>query len=180
MVSHISSFPGERFVRWGLILLASTVPIVVIEIADAEEELWKDCSSPTTHYVLHVPGSLVRSTGPGITNCTYQTSDGEFTVEAVEQTQTPGPAQSIDERMQKEVNALSGTVTDQKKGENWFALTGVTGDGTEYYRVHYTNGAQLITLRITFPHSQKKKYEKWLERIDESFVAFGQKPEIED
>ena len=90
------------------------------------------------HYVLQVPGSLIAATGPGITGCTYQSQDGEFNVEAAEQTDN----QTLDQRMAKEIDLLKGTVTDQKKGDNWFALTGVTSDGTEYYRLHYTNGAQ--------------------------------------
>ena len=154
------------------ILMLWPVCVAAIEIIHIEDEIWKNCSTPTTDYVLQVPGSLVRSTGPGITGCTYQTTDGEFNVEAAEQEAT-GPQQNIDDRMQKEIDLLKGTVTDQKKGDNWFALTGVTSDGTEYYRVHYTNGAKWVTLRVTFPHSKHKAYDKWVTRIDKAFVAFA-------
>ena len=123
-----------------------------------EEELWKTCSTPTTHFVLPVPGSLVRSTDPGVTGCTYHSPDGEFNVEAAEQTEN----QTLDARMRRELELLEGSVTDQKKGDNWFALTGVTGDGIEYYRLHYTNGAQWVSLRITFPRAKAKQYDKWL------------------
>ena len=74
--------------------------------------------------------------------------------------------------MEKEIDLLKGTVADQKKGDNWFALTGVTSDGTEYYRLHCTNGARWVTLRITYPHSKSKKYRKWVDRIDKEFVPF--------
>jgi hypothetical protein len=150
---------------WGSIVFA----IFAVRIVWAEEELWKNCSTPTTQYVLQVPGSLLRSTGPGITGCTYQSSDGEFTVEAVEQTDN----QTLDAKMQKEIDLLKGTVSDQKKGSNWFALTGVTADGTAYYRIHYTNGVQWVTLRITYPQSKTKNYDDWVKRIDKEFVAFG-------
>ena len=119
--------------------------------------------------MLQVPGSLVQLTGDGITDCTYQSSDGEFNVEAAEQTDN----QTLDARMQKEIDLLKGTVTDQKKGNNWFGLTGVTSDGTEFYRLHYTNGAQWVTLRITYPRSKAKKYDEWVDRIDKKFVPFG-------
>ena len=75
--------------------------------------------------------------------------------------------------MQKEIDLLKGTATDQKRGNDWFALTGVTPDGTEYYRVHYTNGTQWVTLRITYPRSKSKRYDKWVERIDKAFIAFS-------
>ena len=150
-----------------------TLVICSARMSLADQELWKNCSTPRTHYVLQVPGSLVQLTGDGITDCTYQSSDGEFNVEAAEQTDN----QNLDARMQKEIDLLKGTVTDQKKGNNWFALTGVTSDGTEFYRLHYTNGAQWVTLRITYPRSKAKKYDKWVERIDKAFVAFSGTPE---
>ena len=48
------------------------------ELSRAEEELWKNCSTPTTDYVLQVPGSLVSLKTPGVSGRTYQTADGEF------------------------------------------------------------------------------------------------------
>src|SRR5437868_1121948 len=145
------------------LLLGAALP------SPAEDELWKNCSTPTTDYVLQVPGSLVRSTGPGVTGCTYQSADGEFSVEAAQQADT----QNIDERMEKELGLLGGTATYQKKGQTWFVLSGVTPDGTEYYRKHLTNGTDWVTLRITYPHSKNKKYDKWVTRIEKSFVAFA-------
>jgi hypothetical protein len=156
-----------------LILTASLLIILGGQSSRAADELWKDCSTPSTDYVLHVPGSLVRSTGPGVTGCTYQTADGEFTVEAVEQSDDANRDQTIDQRMQKELDLLSPTASYQKKGGTWFVLSGVTPDGTEYYRKHYTNGTQWITLRITYPHSQNKKFDKWVTEIEKTFVAFG-------
>jgi len=138
------------------------------QLGRAEEELWKNCSTSTSDYVLQVPGSLVSPQTLGVTGCTYQTADGEFSVEAAEQTDD----QPLDAKMQKEIDLLKGTVTDQKKGDNWFALTGVTADGTEYYRLHYTDGTHWVTLRLTYPRSKAKKYDKWVDRIDKAFVPF--------
>lgn len=149
--------------------------VLAVTIARAEEELWKNCSTPTTDYVLQVPSSLVRSSSPEVPGCTYQSPDGEFNVEAAEQTDN----QVLDARMEKEIDLLKGTVADQKKGDNWFALTGVTADGTEYYRLHYTNGAQWVSLRVSFPHSKSKKYSKWVDRIDKSFVPFSKTAKTE-
>jgi hypothetical protein len=151
------------------LLISCAVCLCTGRVSKGEEELWKDCSTPLTHYVLHVPGGLVRSTAPGVNGCTYQTSDGEFTVEAVEKPDDQG----LDARMQKELELLGETAAYQKKGGTWFVLSGVTPDGTEYYRKHYTNGEQWITLRITYPHVRNKKYDKWVTRIEKSFVAFG-------
>lgn len=161
---------------WCRLAAVSALLVGAAQLSPAEEELWKNCSTSTTDYVLQIPGSLVPSTGPGITDCTYQSTDGEFNVEAAEH----ADSQALDARMQKELDLLKGTVTDQKKGDNWFALTGVTADGTEFYRLNYTNGAQWVTLRMTYPHSKAKKYGKWVTRIDKAFVPFAKKETKED
>jgi len=150
----------NRFGRRSVVLAGCFALLVVSGIVRAEDELWKNCSTPITHYVLQVPGSLIPVTGPGIAGCTYHSQDGEFNVEAVEQSDN----QPLDARMQREIELLQGSVTDQKKGDNWFALTGITGDGTEYYRLHYTNGAQWVSLRITYPRTKAKQYDKWVTR----------------
>ena len=159
--------------NWASILAVAAVASVSVRVSRADEELWKNCSTSTTHYVLQVPGSLIPSTGPGISDCIYQSADGEFNVEAGEQADN----QTLDARMQKELDLLQGTVTDQKKGDNWFALTGVSADGTEFYRLQYTNGTQWVSLRMTFPHSKAKKYDDWIERIDKEFVPFAKAAE---
>jgi hypothetical protein len=151
----------------------------VTGVAQAEQEVWKTCSTPKTQYVLQIPGSLVRSSDPGVTGCTYQSPDGEFTVEAVEQPSGGGPDQSVDARMQKEISVMGGTVAEQEKGANWFALSGMTRDGTEFYRIHFTNGALWVSLRITYPHAKAKKYDKWLSKIEKSFVPFAKQERTE-
>ena len=158
--------PATRLLFCGALL-------VCLQASPGEEEVWKNCSTSTTDYVLQVPSSLVASNTPGVTGCSYHSQDDEFNVEAAEQVDN----QPLDARMQKELDLLKGTVADQKKGDNWFALTGVTSDGTEYYRLAYTNGAQWVTLRITYPRSKAKKYSKWVERIDKAFVPFAKRAE---
>ena len=118
-----------------------------------------------------VSGSLIHSTAPAATGCAYQTADGEFNVEAVVQPE-PSAEETLDQRMEKEMELLGQTVTYKKKGETWFVLSGVTSDGTEYYRKLFTNGAQWVTLRITYPHVRNKKYDKWVTRMEKTFVPF--------
>jgi hypothetical protein len=45
-------------------------------------------------------------------------------------------------------------------------LSGVTSDGTEYCRKHSTNDVNWVTPRITYPHANHKKYDKWVDRIE--------------
>ena len=140
----------------------------------AEEETWNVCSTPTKPYRLQVPATLIHATAPTATGCSFQTPDGEFTVEAAVLSDAVEKEETIESRMQKEVDLMAGTVTYKKKGDSWFVISGVTPDGTEYYRKHYRNGAQWVTLRITYPHAKNKKYDKWVTRMEKTFVAFAE------
>jgi hypothetical protein len=146
-------------------------------VARGEQEAWSECSLPPAQFVLQIPASLVHSTAPSATGCSFQTSDGLFNVEAVAPTESNANPDSLDQRMEKEIKLLSASVSHQKKGDNWFSLSGITPDGTEFYRKLVTNGSQWVTLRITFPHAQSKKYDRWVKRIDKTFAPFGENAE---
>ena len=148
-------------------------------LTEAEEEAWSACSTPKTQYVLQIPASLIHSTAPTATGCSFQTANGEFTVEAVVQPDA-AEEETLDSRMQKEIDLLAGTVKYKKKGGTWFVLSGVTPDGTEYYRKLYTKGQQWVTLRITYPHDKNKKYDKWVTRMEKTFVPFAELKEKSD
>ena len=169
VAEYVAKPSRKRLTAAGYALAGAVLILSTARISKADEELWKNCTTTTTHYVLQVPASLVPAPVPGVSDCIYRSDDGEFNVEAAEQIDN----QSLDTKMQKEVDLLKGTVTDQKKGDNWFALTGVSADGTEFYRLRYTNGTQWVSLRMTFPHSKAKKYDRWVERIDKEFVPFA-------
>jgi hypothetical protein len=87
-------------------------------LIQAEQEVWNACSNPKTQYVLQVPASLIHSTAPAATGCSFQTPDGEFTVEAVVQSEA-AEEETLESRMQKEIDLLAGTVTYKKKGGTW-------------------------------------------------------------
>ena len=156
---------------------AALLGVVAAEAARSEAEKWNACSTPQTEFVLQYPASLIHSTAPTATGCSFQTPDGEFNVEAVVQPKTGDKPQTVDDRMQKEIDLLADTLSYKKKGENWFFLSGVTPDGTEYYRKLYTNGTEWVTLRITYPHAQHEKYDKWVARIDKTFAPFAVRAE---
>lgn len=170
----MAAFPNRiRFAYFfaALFIWFCAVPVLRAE----EEETWNTCSTPKTQYVLQVPASLIHSTAPAATGCAFQTPGGEFNVEAV--VQDSSTDENIDQRMQKEMDLLAQTVTYKKKEDTWFVLSGVTPDGTEYYRKLFTNGAQWVTLRITYPHVRNKKYDKWVTRIEKTFVPFAKAAE---
>ncbi|MDQ2823957.1 MAG: hypothetical protein M3R29_00710 [Verrucomicrobiota bacterium] len=145
---------------------------MITEHARSEEDAWNACSTPKTEFVLQVPASLVHSTTSTATGCSFQTPEGDFNVEAVVQDVAEG-GETLESRMQKEISLLAGTVTYKRKGDTWFVLSGVTADGTEYYRKLYTKGSQWVSLRITYPHAEHKKYDRWVTRMEKTFVPFA-------
>jgi len=170
---HDRSVPAHPpLFAFPILAAATLISLASSGHARGEEEAWKTCSTPKTQFGLQIPASLIHSTAPTATGCSFQTPDGEFTVEAVTQTEAAVEGETLESRMQKEVNLLAGTVAHKKKGDDWFVLSGVTPDGTEYYRKLFTNGSQWVTLRITFPHTRNKKYERWVKQIDKNFVPF--------
>ena len=172
-VAECITQPFRNRVVVAALILSFAASINVSAQIFKENEVWKKCTTTTTHYILQVPASLVPAQAPGVSDCVYRSEDGEFNVEAAEQADN----QPLAMRMEKELDLLKGTVTDQKKGDNWFALTGVSADGTEFYRLQYTNGLQWVSLRMTFPHSKAKKYDDWVDRIDKEFVPFAKTEE---
>jgi hypothetical protein len=160
-----------------VVIAATATGVVAAEAARKDVEKWNECSTPQTEYLLQYPASLIHSTAPNATGCAFQTRDGEFNVEAVVQPKTGAKPKTLDDRMQKEIELLGGTVTYKRKGVTWFVLSGVTPDGTEYFRKLYTNGSQWVTLRITYPHALYKTYGKWVTRIDKTFAPFAVRAE---
>lgn len=135
---------------------------------------WKACSDPQFLYVLKYPPALAAMKAAAVTGCSFQTADGEFNVEAVAENAADGGAENVETRMQKELELMADTVTYKKTGESWFVISGVTPDGTEYYRKLFTNGTHWISLRITYPHARNEKFDPWVTRIEKSFVPFAQ------
>ena len=151
--------------------------ILIGGVSRGEEEAWSKCSMPPAQFVLQIPSSLIHSTAPTANGCSFQTSDGEFSVEAVAPANATANADNLEQRMEKEIELLGGAISHKKKGDNWFSLSGVTADGTEYYRKLVTNGTQWVTLRITYPRAQSRKYDRWVKRIDKTFAPFGESVE---
>lgn len=147
----------------------------VLERAGGEEEAeWKACSDPRFSYVLKYPPTLVPMKAGETAGCSFQTADGEFNIEAVAEIPGEQAEEALETRMQKELELMGDTVTYKTSGDSWFVISGVTPDGTEYYRKLFTDGTQWISLRITYPHARNEKFDPWVTRIEKNFVPFVQ------
>lgn len=140
---------------------------------------WQACSDPRFQFVLQYPPGLVHSRDPGTSACSFKTPDAEFSVEAVLQPDAANSGDTLEARYQKELDLLGGTVTYKRKAETWFVLSGVTPDGTEFYRKQYTKGSKWIALRMTYPHARNERYSPWVTRIEKTFVPFATRDRVQ-
>jgi len=71
---------------------------------------------------------------------------------------------ALDSRMQKEID-LPPAPEGEKEGDNWFALSGVTPDGRIPSRTLH-DGSEWVTLRNYLSARQRKKYYRWVTRME--------------
>lgn len=142
------------------------------------QDEWKGCSDPESSFVLRYPPSLIRSIAPGATACSFQTADSDFNLEVVVEPNAAREGETLENRMEKEMDLLGGTVTYKRKEATWFVLSGVTSNGTEYYRKLYTKGPRWVSLHMTYPHARTDKFNLWVTRIEKSFVPFTEREEL--
>jgi hypothetical protein len=102
----------------------------------------------------------------------FRSADGEFSVSAVAHFFAPDSGDTFDKRWQEELDTPDVTITYKKKTPNWYVVSGVTKDGTEYYHKLYRNGANWAGFHITYPHTKNKKYDPWVEQIAKRFIPF--------
>lgn len=165
--------------RWRSVVVPALLLAAFLSSARSQEAVvqdeWKGCSDPDSSFVLRYPPSLIRSTAPGATACAFQTPDGDFNLEVVVETEAVRGGETLESRMQKEMDLLGGTVTYKRKEETWFVLSGITANGTEYYRKLYARGSRWVALHMTYPHERSTKFDPWVTRIEKTFVPFTER-----
>ena len=80
--------------------------------------------------------------------------------------------ESLDSHWQHELNDLQGLITFKAKEDSWYVVSGVTTNGYVFYHKFFTKGQNWAAFRITYPKSQRAKYDPWVMRIEKQFVPF--------
>lgn len=139
----------------------------------AAELKWKKYENARFGFVLSYPATLIA--GPEPTNGggrEFHSADKEFSVASFAHFFVPESGDSFDTRWKEELETPDVTITYKKKTPNWYVVSGVTKDGTEYYHKLYTKGSNWAAFHITYPRAKNKKYDPWVTRIEKSFVPF--------
>lgn len=153
-----------------LIALSITV-LLAASWSRAEEDPWKEYKNARFGFLLRYPASLVGSRAPDNGGGReYHTKDKEFSVAAFAYFLSDDD--SFDKRWEGELKDLGDTITYKKKAKNWYVVSGVAKDGTEYYHKFFASGANVAGFQITYPRAKNSKYDPWVERIAKEFVPF--------
>ena len=139
----------------------------------AQEQTWKKYTNARFGFVLMYPPVLVAGREP--TNGggrEFHLPNKEFSVATSAHFFVPDSGDSFDKRWEEELQIPDVNITYKKKADNWYVVSGVAKDGTEFYHKLYRKGSNWAAFEITYPHAQNKKYDPWVTRIAKEFVPF--------
>ncbi len=155
--------------RW---LLAGAA-VILATAATAQELKWRKYTNERFGFVLSYPATLVAGQEPqNGAGREFHTRDNAFSVSAQAHFLSPETGNTFESNWNEELTKTGVTVTYKKKAQNWYVVSGVTDEGTEYYHKFFTKGRNWVELAITYPHAQNAKYDKWVEEIAKRFVPF--------
>ncbi len=156
-----------------LTTLGAATLILLGGIARGSDVEWKKYANARFGFVLTYPATLIGGeeamNGDGRE---FHSKDGDFSLAAFAHFFVPDSGDSFDKRWQEELDTPDVTITYKKKAPNWYVVSGVAKDGTEYYHKLYRKGANWAAFHITYPHAKNKKYDPWVSQIEKSFIPF--------
>ncbi len=138
--------------------------------ATAQELKWKKYTNERFGFVLSYPATLIASRQPDNgAGREFHTTDGAFSLSAQAHFLADN---TLESNWNEELNTPVVTITYKRKAKDWYVVSGVTSEGTEYYHKFWVKGGNWVELAITYPHAQNAKYDKWVEQIAKRFVPF--------
>jgi len=134
-----------------------------------DETKYKTYNNSRFDYTVQYPSNLTKKkdsyNGDG---CTFKIYN-EFEMK-VWGSNLPGiSGRDISSIYDEELNS-GGTVTFNTTKDNWFVVSGLRNNNVFYTKQFVVNGESKV-LYITYPISQKDKYDKYTEKISKSFKS---------
>ena len=138
------------------------------------EDAWKNYFNERFGFSLNYPATLVASPDPiDGAGREYHTPGKEFSIAATAHfLRIVDANESLDSHWHDELNDLQGLITYKAKGDSWYVVSGVTTNGYVFYHKFFTKGQNWAAVHITYPESQRAKYDSWVARIEKHFVPF--------
>jgi hypothetical protein len=101
----------------------------------------------------------------------YHSADHEVSLVAMgAHTHAEVPDESLDGFWQKELDDRGHTVTYRFKKNNFYVISGSNANGYEFYHKVFFFPGYWVEFEMTYPHSQRQRYDEWVKRIAREFV----------
>ncbi|HVF73267.1 MAG TPA: hypothetical protein VM940_16815 [Chthoniobacterales bacterium] len=147
--------------------------VVLGATAGAEDLKWREYKNGRFGFVLSYPSTLIAGRVPeNGAGREFHTADKAFSLSAQGHFFSPDSGNTFESNWNEELNTPGVTITYKKKAKDWYVVSGVTKEGTEYYHKLFAKRGNWVELAITYPHAQNAKYDKWVEQIVKRFVPF--------
>ncbi len=153
------------------LIFASTAVLTATVLADKLQ--WRKYTNGRFGYELSYPATLVA--GPESENGSgreLHTRDRAFSLAVSAHFFSPDIGDTFEARWNEEFSSLRDTITYKKKATDWYVVSGVAKDGTEYYHKLHRKDQNWVALHMTYPHAHNAEYDKWVEEITKRFVSF--------
>lgn len=158
-----------------IVRLAAIVSLVSFVAAPAggQELTWRKYTNERFGFTLSYPSTLVAGVeAQNGSGREFHTRDKTFSLAVSAHFFAPDIGDTFEARWNEELASLGDTITYKKKTDTWYVVSGVANDGTEYYHKTLRKGGNWVAFHITYPHTQNKKYDKWVDEIAKRFAPF--------
>lgn len=142
-------------------------------VSGRAEEAWKTYTNARFGFRLLYPASLVASREPDNgAGREFHSKNEEFSIAVSARFLQKDLGETLESQFAGELETLGKTITYKRKTADWYVVSGVAKDGTEFYHKVFAQGANYAAFHITYPHALNKQYDPWVARIEKGFVPF--------
>ena len=138
----------------------------------AQGEAWREYLNRRFGFRIEYPPSLEPSRPPDNgAGQEFRSADGKVSL-LVQAHFLQGPSDTLEARWQADLSAYGKAIRYQRRGSDWYVISGVLPNGFEFYRRFAVQSHNWASFEITYPHAESVKYDRWVERMAKSFVPF--------
>jgi hypothetical protein len=133
---------------------------------------WMTYQNPRFGFSLPVPPGMKTERPPDNGGGqSFVSADGKVRVSGWGHFNVDGTNMGVDAAYKSELAAPDRTVTYKRKADGWYVVSGVNKDGTGFYTKYAADAKYVAGFSITYPQTDEKKYQVWIERIAREWQA---------
>ncbi len=132
--------------------------------------IWTVFYHPRFGFELPIPPGVSAVGNPEASNePRFLSADGRFVMSAWGGLVSDHPSKTIAAEWNSALRQVDRKITYQRLGTTWFVVSGTDVRGMEFYEKFTMRGRHAAFMGITFPRSNLRQYEGWVEEIEDGF-----------